>query len=288
VWEWDGINWTQAPTTSAPADRAQHAMAHDWALQRTMVFGGGDSRGAKLNDSWSWDGNGWTQLTPTTSPQARVWHALADDPNRRRTILFGGSTTTNVADTWEWDGVAWVQINTPTTPPARNAHAMAYDSIRRRLVVFGGRAPAYLSDTWEYDGDAALRVDTATISIATGGTQQFTLNAGSWHGSRLFWVFGSLSGTTPGVNLPTSSGSIHIPLNPDVWTDLTISLANTPTLTGTKAALDQQGQALASLNVPVITSPSAIGVTFHHAYLVYDAQGNYYLASNPVSLRLIK
>ncbi len=34
--------------------------------------------------------------------------------------------------------------------------------------------------------------------------------------------------------------------------------------------------------------PSAIGLVFHHAYLVYDAKGNLYMASNPVPLKLVK
>ena len=38
--------------------------------------------------------------------------------------------------------------------------------------------------------------------------------------------------------------------------------------------------------VPKITNQSAIGVTFYHAYLVYDAQNNFYMASNPVTLQL--
>ena len=31
-----------------------------------------------------------------------------------------------------------------------------------------------------------------------------------------------------------------------------------------------------------------IGVTFDHAYLVYDQSNNFYMASNPVTLRLVK
>ena len=43
-----------------------------------------------------------------------------------------------------------------------------------------------------------------------------------------------------------------------------------------------------SLNVPKITNSSVIGVKFYHAYLVYDAKNNFYMASNPVVLTLTK
>ena len=42
------------------------------------------------------------------------------------------------------------------------------------------------------------------------------------------------------------------------------------------------------MNVPKITNQSAIGVKLYHAYLVYDASSNFYMASNPVTLRLEK
>ena len=37
-----------------------------------------------------------------------------------------------------------------------------------------------------------------------------------------------------------------------------------------------------------LTSLSTIGLVFYHAYLVYDAKNNFYMASNPVPLKLVK
>ena len=95
-------------------------------------------------------------------------------------------------------------------------------------------------------------------------------------------------GTSPGVTLASPAGSVTIPLNPDFWTDITIGLANTPLLTKTRGALGTAGKGSASFNVPKITNSSAIGVKFYHAYLVYDAKSNFYMASNPVELTLVK
>ena len=97
-----------------------------------------------------------------------------------------------------------------------------------------------------------------------------------------------MTGTSPGVTLASLAGSVTIPLNPDFWTDITIGLANSAILTKTRGTLDGSGRANATFNVPRITNTSAVGVKFYHAALVYDARGNFYMASNPVELTLVK
>ena len=44
----------------------------------------------------------------------------------------------------------------------------------------------------------------------------------------------------------------------------------------------------AFFNIPKVNLPSAIGLVFHHAYLVYDQKNNFHMASNPVPLKLVK
>jgi hypothetical protein len=250
-----------------------------------VLFGGSDSNGKPLADTWEWDGQNktWTQIKPTTSPPARSSHALAYDSARKRTVLFGGwSGSTSLTDTWEWDGQSWTQIQTTTAPSSPGV--MAYDSVRQRTVLWGRAA-----GTWEYGGAfLPLTTNTSTVSLATGGVQTFTLDAGTKHGARRYWIFGSVTGTKPGVTLASAIGLVSIPLNPDFWTDITIALPNTATLSNTKAALDASGRAQASFNIPQVNIPSAIGVVFYHAYLVYDPKNNFYMASNPVTLTLVK
>ena len=120
------------------------------------------------------------------------------------------------------------------------------------------------------------------ISIKAGGTQKLTVNAGKAHANRSYWILGSVSGTTPGINL----GGVHFPLNPDFYTDFTIGFPNTNILVNSRGKLDASGQATASLNVPK-GLPLPLNLTLHHAYLVYDAQG-WHMVSNPVPLKLVK
>ncbi len=162
------------------------------------------------------------------------------------------------------------------------------------MVLFGGvnwkvkwSAYRHLGDTWEL-GPETLTANKSDVSIATGGTQFLSLDAGATHAGRLYWILGSLTGNSPGISLASAIGNVTLPLTPDVWTDVTIVSANTRTLLRTKGPLGVSGKGLALFNVPSINNPAAIGVVFHHAYVVYDQQSNFYMASNPVTLKLVK
>jgi hypothetical protein len=123
----------------------------------------------------------------------------------------------------------------------------------------------------------SLWSDLHEIPIKAGGTQKLTVNAGKAHANRLYWIFGSL-GTSPGISL----NGVHIPLNPDPYTDLAMMFVNTTVYTKFRGTLDANGLATASFNVPVIPA----GGTLYHAYVVYDASGKFYMASNAVPVRL--
>ena len=133
-----------------------------------------------------------------------------------------------------------------------------------------------------------LATDIHAFSLAKANTQTLNLDAGTANKGRLYWVFGSVTGTTPGVTLASAQGLVTIPLIPDAWTNITIGLATSPALVNTKGTLDQSGKAKAQIKGGPVNVPAAIGLVLYHAYLVYDAQSNFYMASNPVTLRLDK
>jgi predicted lipoprotein with Yx(FWY)xxD motif len=127
---------------------------------------------------------------------------------------------------------------------------------------------------------AVLSADVFAIQFTNPGRQNLTMDAGKTNASRLYWIFGSITGIKPGVTL----GSVHIPLNPDIYTDLALALPS-PFFVGFRGTLDANGRATAAFVVPKNLPPSAGGTLFH-AGLVYDAANNFYLASNAVPLRL--
>jgi hypothetical protein len=165
TWGWDGGEWRNlTPGTERPGERFGHAMAHDGARGRTVLFGGSRNFVSGLcQDTWTWDGVAWTERTSAgTNPPARAGFGMAFDPSRGRLVLFGGCDRfdTNLLcasfldDTWEFDGDSWVEASPGGgRPAARYAHTMAFDSVRGRVVLFGGSPETgFLDDTWEWDG----------------------------------------------------------------------------------------------------------------------------------------
>lgn len=131
---------------------------------------------------------------------------------------------------------------------------------------------------------AYLQTDKTDLSMRAVDSQNFTLQAGAGNRLKQYWIFGSITGTSPGVPL----GPVTIPLRPDPYTNLTIAFANSAAFTNTRGILDASGNAKASLNLPRgYNDPQAIGTRLYHAYIVYDAAG-YYLASNPVEARIVQ
>src|SRR6185436_228579 len=47
--------------------------------------------------------------------------------------------------------------------------------------------------------DLPLATDVDTISLGTGGTQHMTHSAGTAFAGDIYWVLGSISGTSPGL-----------------------------------------------------------------------------------------
>ncbi len=122
----------------------------------------------------------------------------------------------------------------------------------------------------------SLTVDTHELSVSLANTQTMTLDAGVANALQNYWVFTGFaaSGDTPGV---TMAPGVVIPLNqPDPLTSFVIGLTQlgggAPTFVGWKGALGLFGKALPSLHTFGPT-PVALGVTLHHAALVYTADG---------------
>ena len=130
--------------------------------------------------------------------------------------------------------------------------------------------------------DGFLLGDSTSISLGAGGSQGFELLAGAHNAGEFFALFGTFSGTTPGLVMDGTA----IPINPDAYTFY--SLAPNPFLTGNFGALDGSGEANASLDLPPGSPPSLAGLTAHHAYVTIDlATGGIQIASNPESIDFV-
>ncbi|MCZ6596038.1 MAG: hypothetical protein O7B99_00200 [Planctomycetota bacterium] len=140
-------------------------------------------------------------------------------------------------------------------------------------------APLGLTVNLDVTVISVLDVDVPSISIATGGTQNFSLDAGVANAGRTYFLAGTTSGTSPG----TSVGGITVPLNsPDPYLDFIIANPNQPPLFMAVATLDSQGKASASFMLPPGTP--YVGFELDHAYVLLAPID---FASNSVHLSLL-
>lgn len=125
-----------------------------------------------------------------------------------------------------------------------------------------------------------MRSDVGQISLTTGGQQQLTLEAGpSFGAGLLYYMVGSFTGTSPGINF----GGIRIPINNDAYTKFLIKFPNTPPFANSVGNLDGNGQATASYTLPAF-DPVLAGIQLDHCFLVFDNGLNLLSASNAVPL----
>lgn len=120
-----------------------------------------------------------------------------------------------------------------------------------------------------------------TISLASGGGQTLTLDAGSAHAGRYYVLAGS-SGTTPGFVF----GGVHIPLNPGSYFAFSLGNPNSSVFQNSMGVLDPQGRAQARVQLPPL-SASLAGLELFHAFFIHDL-ANVRAASNAVKVRLVR
>lgn len=131
----------------------------------------------------------------------------------------------------------------------------------------------------DFPENTGLSLDETMVPGTTGGTVNFFLNAGSSNAGRQYILVGSVTGCEPGIPLP--GGLATLPVNYDIFTNLTITLANTAIFPNFMSILDGSGEATATMNLPTF---SAGYVTLYFAYAL---NGPWDYASNAVAVYLV-
>ncbi|MHC4944922.1 MAG: DUF7948 domain-containing protein [Planctomycetota bacterium] len=126
----------------------------------------------------------------------------------------------------------------------------------------------------------SLWADTYMLS-ESGGTVNFSIDAGAVNGNRNYIVLGSVSGTEPGYPLP--GGMATLPLNWDPFTDVVVLLINTPIFSDFLGKLDGFGKGSAQINAPPLP-PGHAGVRMYYA-LALNSPFDY--VSNVISIDII-
>ncbi|MEO0652432.1 MAG: hypothetical protein AAFZ65_17290 [Planctomycetota bacterium] len=134
----------------------------------------------------------------------------------------------------------------------------------------------------------ALELPTLTaapseLSLSAGGAVALALSGGVEQAGRLGLVLGSVSGTSPGIDL--GAGAV-LPLVFDAYTNLTLLQPNQGALVGTLSTLDAEGHADAALVVPPGAGPALAGLGLSHAWVAFDLTASIALVSHPATVAL--
>ncbi|MCB9882439.1 MAG: hypothetical protein H6834_11670 [Planctomycetes bacterium] len=196
--------------------------------------------------------------------------------------------------TWSYTATGFFSTNVSSAERLPNGNTLICSGRQRHVFEVTPSGSQVASHTVSGPGalfnadyvDRWLWSKSDELSVSAGGSVDLDLVAGSQHAGNTYWVLGTLSGTTPGLTLPT----VHVPLNVDSWTWDTIAYPNTALLARTLGVLDKSGRASASLlNVrPGLIPPALIGLRFDHAFLVIDQINAITFASNPVAFSITR
>jgi len=116
--------------------------------------------------------------------------------------------------------------------------------------------------------------------LSNGGQQALILDAGPANAGRSYLVLGSASGTSPG----TTVAGLPLALNPDDYFNFLLLSPNQAYFSTSLGALDSDGKALATIDVPPGTNPALAGLTLHHAFVLYDPVCDFVSNSVPLDL----
>ena len=114
---------------------------------------------------------------------------------------------------------------------------------------------------------APLAASQATLSMASGGRIEFVLDAGPARAHDGYWLLGSISGTTPGLQL---GPNLVLPLRADAYTMFTAQQPNTAPLQGSLGSLDATGKAVARFQLPPNLPAGLLGLSIDHAYFTWS------------------
>lgn len=163
---WDGQEWHVHAPPRSPSPRQLHLMAYDSQRRRTVLTGGVDDTGRRLNDVWEWDGAQWHEQSaaaPFSHPGT-----MAYDAARQRMVMVVPAGAH--VQTWEWDGSTWTERLTRTSPSAGVA-ALCYDVGRQRCRLATYALPQL--STWDWDGADWSLVSTQSEYNVTAASIAF-------------------------------------------------------------------------------------------------------------------
>ncbi len=148
-----------------------------------------------------------------------------------------------------------------------------------------GKVPGRVQVSFVAPAGEALDANTDTLSVSGGGTQALLVDLPAAVAGHTFLFLGSLSGASPGLPLPNGG---TLALNPDPYFFFTFANPTAGLLAPGTGTLDGAGNAAGAFFVPAGAFPTAVGLTLHHAAVVF-APGTFEVtgATNSVPITFV-
>ncbi len=176
----------------------------------------------------------------------------------------------------EVGGVDYLGSSAITIPVGNGSYTVTGSAFDLQLEVNTQEYP-FARNLWL---DRMDDVDQGVLA-ASGEAQTMVLDFGPSAAGLDYFLVGTISGTSPGVDL---QNGLHVPINPDRYTDYLFQTTNTALHQGFSGQLDSQGRAVAVMNSTAgAIDLRAIGQTLSYVAILQDASGPIQ-ASAPVSL----
>jgi len=130
------------------------------------------------------------------------------------------------------------------------------------------------------DTNPSFWADAYTGSTTTAATVSFTFDAGVANANRKYIILGTMSGTSPGFNLP---GGTNVPLNWDVFTNVVLNSMGSPAFLNFLSTLNGAGRTTAAMTTIAPLDPALKGTVMNFATVLSPPPG-WNFVSNPISI----
>lgn len=204
TWAFDPVKRTWTPLITdcrrnvCPPARLGGALVWSSAIDKLVLFGGGQQIGQVLNDVWTFD-TSWHQVSTRpdpatgTRPTGRVLFGMAQDAVTGMLLVYGGADATNLSnrETWQLDPRTWQWrlLATANAPLAEAEVGMAWLPSLGAVVVTGGSAnygTGIANSTWMFDRSGPNWVQVGTNQPVPSMHLDATLTTDPCHGAAIY------------------------------------------------------------------------------------------------------
>lgn len=134
----------------------------------------------------------------------------------------------------------------------------------------------------------SLLIWPPVVQASTGGKVTFDMRFDAAHAGTGYWVFGSVTGTRPGVSLQ----GVLIPLQPDAYTTFLLAVTYAPGVKDLRGKLKLSTTNTSAVGTATIDVPAnlklPVDLVLYHSAVLFKSSGALVAASYPAALKVLR